>query len=180
MSSPYLGRATSRPVTAHEKATWLVDSLPVSLAMPRMRASFLKPHDYQHPIDSVGKHYARAVIGWECQFATTWNVLRWDRFVRVSATMCWDPGLWGCVEQEVWAPVPCARLDDRHWRVDCTWLHVDHLASDVTQGQSLIEPVLWDHPHKPGYLSTRFPRPWQSSASWTFFTWWQSGTLGHL
>ena len=68
MSSPYLGRATSHPITAYKKVTWLADSLPASLAIPRMQVSFSKPHEYQHPVECVDKQYAIAVICWECHF----------------------------------------------------------------------------------------------------------------
>ena len=36
------------------------------------------------------------MIGWECHSATTWKVFSSGQFARVSETVCWGPGLWGC------------------------------------------------------------------------------------
>ena len=73
-----------------------------------MRVSFSKPHEYQHPVECVGKHSARAVIGWEYHFATTWQVFSSGRFARLSETVCWDPGLWGWVKRQTGKTLRCA------------------------------------------------------------------------
>ena len=78
------------------EATWLADSLPASLVIPRMRVSISKPHEYQHPVKCIGKH----ILGKSCEwlrvsFCHHLKSVQLRPVCQGLWTMCWDPGLWG-------------------------------------------------------------------------------------